>query len=56
MHRCLLRDEMVEVLVRAKPTSLDEFYGAVPQSMRENIDGAHMRLVEEVFEIILDFT
>lgn len=50
-ERLLLRDAMVEALLRTRPTSVDEFRNRLPLSLRENIDRTQTKHFEEVFEI-----
>jgi very-short-patch-repair endonuclease len=52
VEKCLLRDDMLNFLIRFRPTSLDEFHQAVPASVRQNTDAKQMQFINDVFEII----
>ncbi len=48
----LLRDEMLVHLVNKKPTSLEEFYKAVPMELRQKTDSRQLQYLDEIFSVI----
>lgn len=43
---------MVNVLIRFKPTSLEEFHKTIPISIRQKTDAKQMQYINDVFELI----
>jgi hypothetical protein len=52
----LLRDEVLVHLVNKKPTSLEEFYKAVPMELRQKTDSRQLQYLDEVFDMISEYT
>lgn len=52
----LLRDEMLTHFVTKKPTSLEEFYKAIPMELRQKTDSRQLQYLEEVFDLISGYT
>jgi len=52
----ILRDEMLERLVRLKPTTKDEFYKYIPMPLRQNTDGKQMQYLGDILEIIESYS
>ncbi len=48
----ILRDEVLSLFVRHKPTTKDEFYHVIPQTLRMSTDGGQMQFLEDILEII----
>ena len=48
----ILRDEMIDNFVLAKPTNKEEFRSKMPLRLRENIDKNQLQFFEGIFEII----
>lgn len=56
IETCILRDEMVNVLIRFKPTSLEEFHKTIPVNIRQKTDAKQMQFINDVFELIEGYT
>lgn len=54
-NKGILRDEMLVHLVNKKPTSLDEFYKAVPMDLRQKTDGKQLQYLDEIFDLIMEY-
>lgn len=52
MDKCILRDDMLNFLIRFKPTSLNEFHQSIPANIRQKTDAKQMQFINDVFEII----
>ncbi len=48
----ILRDEMLELFVKRRPTTKDEFYQSIPQHLRTNTYGKQMQFLEDILDII----
>jgi len=54
--RSLLSQEMIEILVRKKPENRGEWFSAVPQSSREQINPREMEHLPAVLEVIYELS
>jgi hypothetical protein len=50
--RCLLRDEIIEAIVKGGGDSREAFVKVVPLVMRERIDPRQMRYLDEIYDIV----
>jgi very-short-patch-repair endonuclease len=48
----ILRDEVLDRLVRLLPLTREEFYKAVPMNLRQHTDSQQMQYLEDILEII----
>ena len=54
--RCLLRDPMIDELVRYRPTSRDEWFRHIPETLRSGSESAQVgRYLNKVLSIISDY-
>ena len=52
----ILRDEILEKLVRIKPTTKEDFYKFIPIHLRQNTDGKQMQFLEDILEIVESYS
>jgi hypothetical protein len=53
----ILRDEILERLVRIKPTTKDDFYKFIPINLRENTDGKQIKqFLGDILEIVESYS
>ena len=50
--RCLLRDEMIEVIVRERLDDPDDFAARIPQWLRTRTDGRQMKFLERICDLV----
>ena len=43
---------MLELFVKRRPTTKDEFYQSIPQHLRTNTYGKQMQFLEDILDII----
>jgi len=48
----ILRDEVLDRLVRLLPLTREEFYTAVPMNLRQHTDSQQMQYLDDILEII----
>jgi len=48
----LLRKEMLELFVKKRPTTREDFYAAVPIVLRQHTDGKQMQFLDDILEMI----
>jgi hypothetical protein len=53
--RVILRDEMMIHFLNKKPTSLEEFYKAVPMELRQKTDSKQLQYLQEIFELVAEY-
>jgi len=53
-NSCILSDRMIDLLVRAKPVTIEEFRMNIPLYLREKIDINQMEFIDDMFSIIQD--
>jgi hypothetical protein len=51
----ILRDEMLVQFVNKRPTSLEEFYKAVPMDLRQKTDGKQLQYLQEIFDLVAEY-
>jgi len=51
-NRCILRDEIIEALIKGGGDSREAFLEVVPQFMRERVDPRQTRFLDDVYEVI----
>jgi very-short-patch-repair endonuclease len=52
----ILRDEMLNLFVKCKPTSFKEFQTSFPQALREITDNNQGQFLEDIFELIEEYS
>lgn len=53
--RGILREEMIEQFLLIKPSTKEDFY-RIPMALREKTDGNQTQFLEDIFEIIREYT
>lgn len=48
----LLRKEMLDLIVKKQPTTREDFYAAVPITLRQQTDGKQMQFLDDILEIV----
>lgn len=51
----ILRDEMLAQFLNKKPTSMKEFYDAIPVELRQRTDSKQLQFLDDIFEIIQEY-
>lgn len=54
--RGILRDEILDRLVKQMPITTEEFYRVVPMELRQHTDGKQMQFLDDILEIIDAYT
>ncbi|MBI5657838.1 MAG: DUF4011 domain-containing protein [Geobacter sp.] len=54
--RGILRDEILDRLVKQMPITREEFYAAVPMELRQHTDGKQMQFLDDILEIVDAYT
>ena len=54
LNRCILRDEMIDAIIRAGLDDEADFLERVPQHLRIRTDGRQKRYLKDICDIVAD--
>jgi hypothetical protein len=55
-EQCLLREKMIDELLKNRPTTRDEFHQMIPQYLRQSTLGGEFKIfIDSVLEIVSEF-